>query len=190
MCFATNNQHKLDEVRQLLGNQFEVVSLNDVGCDEDLKEEQTTLEGNSFQKAKYIYDQFNINCFADDTGLEVEALNGEPGVYSARYAGAQRNSDDNIDLLLNNLEGVSNRKARFRTVVTLILNNKTHQFEGIVSGKILSQRKGDKGFGYDPVFLPDGISKSMAELSAEEKNTISHRGEAIRKLIDFLLTNE
>lgn len=190
LCFATNNQHKLDEVRQLLGSRFEVLSLEDIGCREELKEEQNTLEGNSLQKAKYIYDQFGIDCFADDTGLEVEALNGEPGVYSARYAGEHRSSEDNMSLLLEKLSNQSNRKARFRTVITLILHDQTFQFDGIAKGEILERKRGEKGFGYDPVFLPNGISKSMAELSAEEKNAISHRGEAVRKLIEFLLSYE
>lgn len=190
LCFATNNQHKLDEVRQLLGSRFEVLSLEDIGCREELKEEQNTLEGNSLQKAKYIYDQFGIDCFADDTGLEVEALNGEPGVYSARYAGEHRSSEDNMSLLLEKLSNQSNRKARFRTVITLILHDQTFQFDGIAKGEILDRKRGEKGFGYDPVFLPNGISKSMAELSAEEKNAISHRGEAVRKLIEFLLSYE
>lgn len=190
LCFATNNQHKLDEVRQLLGSRFEVLSLEDIGCREELKEEQNTLEGNSLQKAKYIYDQFGIDCFADDTGLEVEALNGEPGVYSARYAGEHRSSEDNMSLLLEKLSSQSNRKARFRTVITLILHDQTFQFDGIAKGEILERKRGEKGFGYDPVFLPNGISKSMAELSGEEKNAISHRGEAVRKLIEFLLSYE
>lgn len=190
LCFATNNQHKLDEVRQLLGSRFEVLSLEDIGCREELKEEQNTLEGNSLQKAKYIYDQFGIDCFADDTGLEVEALNGEPGVYSARYAGEHRSSEDNMSLLLEKLSNQSNRKARFRTVITLILHDQTFQFDGIAKGEILERKRGEKGFGYDPVFLPNGISKSMAELSGEEKNAISHRGEAVRKLIEFLLSYE
>ncbi len=186
LCFATNNQHKLDEVRQLLGDSFKVVSLEAIGCTEELPEEQDTLEGNSLQKAKYVYNNFHINCFADDTGLEVEALGGAPGVYSARYAGDQRDSADNMNLLLEKMSNESNRKAKFRTVVTLILENQTFQFEGVVNGEILKSRRGEKGFGYDPVFLPNGLNKSMAELNADEKNAISHRGEAIRKLVAFL----
>lgn len=186
LCFATNNQHKLDEVSQLLGDSFKVVSLAAIGCTEELPEEQDTLEGNSLQKAKYVSDKFNINCFADDTGLEVEALGGEPGVYSARYAGEQRNSEDNMSLLLEKLNHQSNRKARFRTVITLILGNQTYQFEGIANGAILKSRRGEKGFGYDPLFLPEGMNKSMAELTSSEKNAISHRGDAIRKLVAFL----
>lgn len=186
LCFATNNEHKIREVRQLLGDRHRVLSLSDIGCDEELREDQETLEGNSLQKAKYVFDTYHISCFADDTGLEVEALHGAPGVYSARYAGAQRNSDDNMDLLLKNMAQSTNRKARFRTVVTLVLQGKVHQFEGIANGEILKSKRGDKGFGYDPIFLPEGNQKSMAELTAAEKNAISHRGLAIKKLIDFL----
>jgi len=186
LCFATNNEHKLREVRQLLGDKYQVLSLSEIGCNEELAEDQDTLEGNSIQKAKYIFDKYGISCFADDTGLEVDALEGAPGVYSARYAGEQRSSEDNIDLLLRNLSTISNRKARFRTVITLILNDEIYQFEGIVTGEILKSRKGTEGFGYDPIFLPEGNHKSMAELTAEEKNAISHRGLAIQKLIEFL----
>lgn len=186
LCFATNNQHKLDEVSQLLGDSFKVVSLEAIGCTEELPEEQDTLEGNSLQKAKYVSDKFNINCFADDTGLEVEALGGKPGVHSARYAGEQRNNEDNMSLLLEKLSNQSNRRARFRTVITLILGNQIHQFEGIVNGEILKSRRGEKGFGYDPLFLPEGMNRSMAELTSSEKNAISHRGDAIRKLVAFL----
>ena len=186
LCFATNNEHKLKEVRQLLGDQHRVLSLADIGCLEELQEDQETLEGNSLQKAKYIFDNYHISCFADDTGLEVEALEGAPGVYSARYAGAQRNNNDNIDLLLKNLAQSSNRKARFRTIITLVMKGEFHQFEGIVNGEILSSKRGDHGFGYDQIFLPEGNQKSMAELTASEKNAISHRGRAIEKLIAFL----
>lgn len=186
LCFATNNQHKLDEVNQLLGDSYKVMSLSAIGCNEDLPEEQDTLEGNSLQKARYIHEKFKINCFADDTGLEVESLGGAPGVYSARYAGEQRNSEDNMNLLLENLKDKPNRKARFRTVITLIWQNQTYQFEGVAYGVILETKRGEKGFGYDPLFLPEGMHKSMAELTAEEKNAISHRGEAIRKLVAFL----
>lgn len=186
LCFATNNEHKLREVRELLGDVYHILNLNDIGCKVELPEEQTTLEGNSLQKAKYVSDNFNIDCFADDTGLEVDALEGAPGVYSARYAGEGRNSDDNIELLLKNLKGNPNRRARFRTVVTLIMDHEIHQFEGVVNGDILKNRRGVQGFGYDPIFLPTGHSKSMAELTSDEKNSISHRGIAIRKLVKFL----
>lgn len=186
LCFATNNEHKIREVKQLLGDNHQILGLTEIGCQEELREDKETLEGNSLQKAKYVFDNFSISCFADDTGLEVEVLNGAPGVYSARYAGDQRSNEDNITLLLKNLEGLSNRKARFRTVVTLILQGQVHQFEGIVNGEILKGRKGSQGFGYDPIFLPQGQTRSMAELTADEKNAISHRGIAVRKLVEFL----
>lgn len=186
LCFATNNAHKLEEIRAILGDTIAVRSLNDIGCHEELAEDQDTLEGNSLQKAKYVFDQYGIACFADDTGLEVEALNGEPGVYSARYAGPQRDSADNIALLLNNLQGKTNRRARFRTVITLVRPDNTQPFEGIVTGTIISTPRGEGGFGYDPVFLPDGYSKTLAEMSMAEKNQISHRARAIEKLVAFL----
>lgn len=166
---------------------FRVLSLEDIGWAEELPETQATLEGNSHQKAAYIYNRFQLPCFADDTGLEVEALDGAPGVFSARYAGEQKNSEDNIALLLKNLAGQQNRKARFRTVITLIgLTAEAVTFEGVVTGSILDHKKGGGGFGYDPVFVPDGFSRTMAEMTLEEKNRISHRGQAIRKLAGWL----
>ncbi|PRY16300.1 XTP/dITP diphosphohydrolase [Pontibacter ummariensis] len=186
LCFATNNRHKLAEVSQMLAGKYNLLSLQDIGCHEELAEDQDTLEGNSRQKAAYVWENYRVSCFADDTGLEVEALNGAPGVYSARYAGPQRSDNDNIQLLLQNLAAHENRKARFRTSVTLILDGKEHQFEGIVEGHITKEWKGNKGFGYDPVFVPEGYDRTFAEMSAEEKNAISHRGRAIRKLVDFL----
>lgn len=186
VCFATNNTHKLDEVRQILGSQFQVLSLADVSCHEELPENQTTLEGNSEEKALYVYQHYQVNCFADDTGLEVDALSGEPGVYSARYAGPQRSGEDNMDLLLNKLVGKKNRSAQFRTVITLILNGQKYQFEGIVRGTIAHQKTGRAGFGYDPIFIPEGSDKSFADMSQEAKNRISHRGRAISKLVHFL----
>jgi XTP/dITP diphosphohydrolase len=186
ICFATNNAHKLEEIQAILGNKFHVLSLEDIGCKEELPEERDTLEGNSLQKAEYVFQNYKVACFADDTGLEVEGLNGEPGVYSARYAGAQRNPEDNMDLLLKNLQDKRNRKARFRTVITLIQSEGTHQFEGIVEGTILEERKGKGGFGYDPIFLPTGFSNTLAEMSMEEKNQISHRARATQKLVEFL----
>ncbi len=183
---ATNNQHKLSEIRPLIEPDFRILSLDEIGCFIDLPETQNTLEGNSLQKASYVFDHFHLPCFADDTGLEVEALDGAPGVYSARYAGEQKNSDDNMALLLKNLSGQKNRKARFRTVITLIGLDGIQNFEGIINGSILEVRRGTAGFGYDPVFLPDGSSKTMAEMPLREKNLISHRGQAIRKLIDYL----
>ena len=186
LCFATNNAHKLEEIRAILGNRFQILSLEDINCKEELPEERDTLEGNSLQKAEYVFNKYKVLCFADDTGLEVEALQGAPGVYSARYAGEQRNAVDNIHMLLKNLQGEQNRKARFRTVVTLIQSGDVHQFEGIVEGTIIEERKGKGGFGYDPVFVPNGFSKTMAEMSSLEKNQISHRARATQKLIEFL----
>jgi XTP/dITP diphosphohydrolase len=186
LCFATNNQHKIEEVRAHLGPDFQLVGLAEIGCTEELLEEQSTLEGNSFQKAEYVYKNFGVSCFADDTGLEVEALHGAPGVYSARYAGEQRKADDNMKLLLKNLEDSQNRKARFRTVITLITPAFTQQFEGVVNGQIITEYRGTGGFGYDPIFLPDGHDKTLAEMSMEEKNAISHRARAVNKLIKFL----
>ncbi|GAB3527775.1 non-canonical purine NTP diphosphatase [Pontibacter brevis] len=186
LCFATNNKHKLAEVSQMLEGKYKLLSLQDIGCHEELPEEQDTLEGNSRQKAEYVWQNYKVSCFADDTGLEVEALNGAPGVYSARYAGLQRSDSDNIQLLLQNLEPHGNRKARFRTSVTLILDGQEHQFEGTVEGTISKEWKGDKGFGYDPVFVPDGYDRTFAEMSAAEKNAISHRGRAVQQLVAFL----
>lgn len=186
LCFATNNAHKIEEVQALLGKQFNVVSLQEVGCNEELAEDQETIEGNSLQKAQYVFDNYQVDCFADDTGLEVEALNGAPGVYSARYAGPQRKAEDNMNLLLANLSGKKNRKARFRTVVTLITKQGTHQFEGVLPGTIINERRGTQGFGYDPVFLPENSSRTLAEMNLEEKNTLSHRARAIEKLVVFL----
>lgn len=186
LCFATNNKHKLQEIQQLLGSRFTLVSLADIGCNEELPENQATLEGNSLEKAQYIWDHYQVNCFADDTGLEVEALNGAPGVYSARYAGTQRDNQANMALLLQNLQGKNSRNAQFRTSITLILDGQMHQFEGKVKGHIGLQQKGNQGFGYDPLFIPEGSAKTFAEMDMAEKNSISHRGRAIAKLIDFL----
>ncbi|GHA70499.1 non-canonical purine NTP diphosphatase [Pontibacter akesuensis] len=186
LCFATNNKHKIAEVSQMLDGQYELLSLEDIGCHVELPEEQDTLEGNSHQKAAYVWDNFAVSCFADDTGLEVEALDGAPGVYSARYAGPQRSDTDNIQKLLQSLEGQANRRARFRTSITLILEGKEHQFEGIVTGSIAEDWKGDKGFGYDPVFVPDDHDRTFAQMRPEEKNAISHRGRAVQQLVGFL----
>ena len=187
MCFATNNQHKLDEVSRLLGGAYTVLGLKAIGCDQELPEEQDTLEGNSLQKARFVHDHYHIDCFADDTGLEVEALSGDPGVYSARYAGPANDAEANMSLLLNNLKGVENRNARFRTVIALILNGREFTFEGIVNGQIIHIKKGRGGFGYDPIFMPQGFNRTFAQMSVEEKNAISHRGQAITKLKAFLL---
>jgi len=186
ICFATNNEHKLKEIRALLGNEFRLVGLAEVGCNEELAEDQTTLEGNSLQKAEYVFRKSGTSCFADDTGLEVEVLNNEPGVFSARYAGEQRPAEDNMNLLLKNLSGKDNRNARFRTVITLITPEGIRQFEGEVHGKIIDEKRGTEGFGYDPIFLPDGFSKTLAEMTLEEKSAISHRARAFKKLIAYL----
>lgn len=186
LCFATNNKHKIEEVRAHLGSDFPLAGLAEIGCEDELPEEQPTLEGNSFQKAEYVYKNFGVACFADDTGLEVEALQGAPGVISARYAGEQRSAEDNMELLLKNLSGSANRAARFRTVITLITPAFTKQFEGMVTGQIIPEGRGTGGFGYDPIFLPDGYTKTLAEMSMEEKNAISHRARAVSKLVEFL----
>lgn len=186
VCFATHNQHKIEEVRALLSPDFPLVGLDEIGCNEDLPETQATLEGNSLQKAEFVFNNFKVSCFADDTGLEVTSLNGDPGVYSARYAGPQKNSAENISLLLKNLQGIANREARFRTVITLITPAVTKQFEGIVEGYIIDELRGSSGFGYDPVFIPKGFDKTLAEMTLAEKNLISHRALALQKLVGYL----
>lgn len=190
LVFATNNQHKLREVEKILGNKFELLSLKDINCDEDIPETSPTLEGNASQKARYIYEKYGVNCFADDTGLEVEALDMEPGVYSARYAGPQRKAEDNMQKLLSELDKIKNRKARFRTVISLIIDGNEILFEGIVKGNILEERRGEEGFGYDPVFQPEGYDISFAEMDLTAKNEISHRGRAVAKLTEYLKTLE
>jgi XTP/dITP diphosphohydrolase len=189
LVFATNNPHKLKEIQPLLGEQITLVSLNDIGHLNDLPEEQETLEGNASQKAKYVYDHYGLNCFADDTGLEVEALNGMPGVYSARYAGDDKNPQANINKLLKELNGATNRKARFRTVISLIIDGREKRFDGIVNGEIIDYMRGTEGFGYDPIFKPEGYNITFAEMPLDEKNKISHRSRAINKLAEYLLTN-
>lgn len=198
IVFATNNQHKLQEIRDILGSEFEIVSLKDIGCDVDIPETGNTLEENAMQKAQYVYDHYNLSCFADDTGLEVEALNGEPGVHSARYAeGTDHDSEANMAKLLRNLEGKDNRKARFRTVIALIQKQdvcpcgctsikKVNRFEGIVDGSIATEKHGTAGFGYDPIFVPEGYDNSFAELGESIKNGISHRARAVAKLAEYL----
>lgn len=186
LCFATNNSNKIKEIQILLGGEYSLLGLLDIGCTEELEESKPTIEGNSKQKAEYIHKKYNVNVFADDTGLEVFALNGEPGVRSARYAGSQRDNDANIDLLLKNLATSENREAQFRTVITLFLSGEMHQFEGIAKGKIITEKKGHAGFGYDPIFAPENHDCTFAEMSLEEKNKISHRGRAVKKLVDFL----
>jgi XTP/dITP diphosphohydrolase len=186
LVFATGNPHKISEVEALLGEQYEIKSLKDIGCEEDIPETSPTIEGNALQKARYVVEHYGFDCFSEDTGLEVTALNGEPGVYSARYAGAGKDPEANIDLLLKKLEGTENREARFRTVIALIQNGEEHTFEGIVKGRITRNRQGKGGFGYDPVFIPEGYERSFAEMSRSEKNAVSHRGRAIRKFLAFL----
>lgn len=187
IVFATNNQHKLSEIRQILGDRVEVLSLQDIGCDVDIPETGTTLEENALQKAKYIYDHYHLDVFADDTGLEVDALDGAPGVYSARYAGGEgHDSEANMTKLLKELNGIDNRKARFRTVIALIQQGEVHEFEGIVNGEIIRERRGGEGFGYDPIFRPDGYELTFAELGTDIKNQISHRSRATKKLCAFL----
>ncbi len=186
IIFATHNPNKTKEIKNQLGDNFTVESLSDIGFTEEIEETEHTLEGNALLKVRAIHKKTGKNCFADDTGLEVEALNGAPGVYSARYAGDQCNADDNMDKLLAALNGATNRNARFRTVVALILNDKEYTFEGICEGKILTQRTGNDGFGYDPIFQPLGHEVSFAQMDLNEKNKISHRGLAVKELIDFL----
>lgn len=185
ICFATNNANKLKEIQQALP-EIEIVSLKEIGCVEELPETQNTLKGNSLQKAKYVYDKFGIDCFADDTGLEIEALGGEPGVYSARYAGPACDSESNMDKVLVKLKGQSNRQAQFKTVITLIESGEETFFEGEAKGQIRTERVGVKGFGYDPIFEPESYDITFAEMSMEEKNEISHRGIAVRKMIAYL----
>lgn len=186
IVFATNNEHKLKEIREILENEIDVLSLTDIGSLDEIPEDNDTLEENALQKARYVNNKFGFNCLADDTGLEVAALNGAPGVYSARYAGESRSSEENIKKLLSELYGIEDRKARFRTVIALLCDGKEYIFEGIINGKITDKKVGTNGFGYDPVFIPEGYTKTFAELSSEEKNIISHRALAVKKLVDFL----
>jgi XTP/dITP diphosphohydrolase len=186
LVFATNNDHKLREIRDILGDSFNLLSLKDLNIEEDIPENEPSLEGNAMHKARHIYRILNINVFADDTGLETDVLNGLPGVHSARFAGENKNSDDNIDKLLDMMGHSKNRKARFRTVIALILDGKEYLFEGISEGVIITQRMGREGFGYDPVFVPSGSNLTYAEMPLDEKNKISHRARAFNKLKEFL----
>lgn len=186
LVFASNNKNKIQEIQALVPNTFQIVSLEDIGCFEDIPETADTIEGNAILKANYVTSNYGYDCFADDTGLEVEALNGAPGVYSARYAGEQKDANDNMDKLLSELKDKSNRKANFKTVIALNLNGKQNLFTGIINGKIIKEKIGTNGFGYDPIFVADGFDKTFAELSMEEKSTISHRGIAVKELILFL----
>ena len=191
LVFATNNKHKLAEVRAILGNKFDILSLSDINCHEDLPETANTLEGNARQKALYINQQYHYDCFADDSGLEVEALQGAPGIYSARYAalegtGEAHDSQANMNRVLRELEHTDNRNAQFHTVICLILDNQEYLFDGIIKGLINREKRGTEGFGYDPIFQPEGYSKTFAELGDDVKNTVSHRAKAVQKLVDFL----
>jgi len=186
LVFATNNPNKLKEVKALVPNHIKLLSLADILCIEDIPETQPTIEGNAIQKAEYIKTNYGYDCFADDTGLEVEALNGEPGVFSARYAGPQRNAEDNINKVISELENKDNRNAQFKTVIALHLNGKLQTFTGICRGEITKEKQGEKGFGYDPIFRADGYDKTFAEISLDEKNKIGHRGMAIGQLVAFL----
>src|SRR6056297_561856 len=185
LIFATNNKHKLSEVVPLLDDRFDLLSLEDISCREDIPEDQDTLEGNASQKAWYIYNKYQKSCFADDTGLEIEALKGNPGVISARYAGQQRSAQDNMRKVLEEMKGENNRNARFRTVISLIWQGREYQFEGVVEGSIIAQQKGGEGFGYDPIFIPENHQETFAEMELKEKNKISHRSRAINKLVTF-----
>ena len=186
LVFASNNKNKIQEIQALVPNTFQIVSLEDIGCFEDIPETADTIEGNAILKANYITYNYGYDCFADDTGLEVDALNGAPGVYSARYAGEQKDANDNMDKLLSELSDKPNRKANFKTVIALNLNGKQNLFTGIINGKIIEEKIGTNGFGYDPIFVADGYEKTFAELTMEEKSTISHRGIAVKELILFL----
>lgn len=187
LVFATNNTHKLEEVAAILGDQVELLSLNDIGCQADIPETAETLEGNALLKSSYIYKNYHLDCFADDTGLEVETLNGAPGVYSARYAGGEgHDAQANMLKLLHELDGKENRKAQFRTAISLILDGKEYLFEGVIKGEIIKEKRGDSGFGYDPVFMPEGYDRTFAELGNDIKNQISHRALAVQKLCEFL----
>ncbi len=186
LVFATNNRHKLQEVRAIVGDRVEILSLSDIGCNDDIPETADTLQGNALIKARYINEKYGVDCFADDTGLEVDALDGAPGVYSARYAGEECNSEANMQKLLQNLTGKSERSAQFRTVIALIINGDEKLFNGVVKGRISTEKLGDSGFGYDPIFIPEGFSESFAQMSAEQKNSISHRFRATEKLSTYL----
>ena len=185
LVFASNNHNKIKEIQLLVPNSIEILSLKDIGCTEDIPETADTIEGNAILKANYVAQKYGFNCFADDSGLEIDALNGEPGVYSARYAGEPKDDSKNIDKVLENLKDKTNKNANFKTVICLNIDGKQLLFTGIVNGKIIENRVGDNGFGYDPVFVADGYSKTFAELSIEEKSTISHRGKAVKKLVEF-----
>jgi XTP/dITP diphosphohydrolase len=186
LVLASNNSHKVEEILSCIGDRFEIVTLNQIGFEGDIDETGSTLEENSLLKAKFIWDMFQLNCLADDSGLEVKALNNEPGVYSARYAGKHGQHEANMNLLLDNLKTATDRSAQFRTVLTLILDGKISQFEGIVAGRIIDEKRGSQGFGYDPIFVPEGFQTTFAEMTLKEKNQLSHRSRAIQKMIEFM----
>jgi XTP/dITP diphosphohydrolase len=190
LVFATANQNKVKEIQHLVSSSVKLLSLNDIGCTEDIPETQPTIEGNASQKAFYVYEKYQHNCFADDTGLEIEALEGRPGVLSARYAGENKDANANMDKILSEMTGLTNRKARFKTVISLVIDGQEKQFEGIVNGVVLNAKQGAHGFGYDPIFQPDGYSRSFAEMDISEKNKISHRAVAVSKLVEYLKTLE
>jgi len=187
LVFATNNEHKLRELGEILKGEFKLLSLNDISCFDEILETGNTLQANASQKSFFVWDRYRLDCFSDDTGLEIAALNNEPGVHSARYAGEGRNSNDNVDKVLHKMEGIIEREACFRCVISLIIKGKEYIFEGRVDGEILSERSGSSGFGYDPIFCPEGYQQSFAEMDASLKNSMSHRGRAVHKLVDFLL---
>jgi len=187
LVFATNNSNKLSEIRSLVKGSIDILSLKDINCNEELPETNFTIEENALEKAKYIFDNYGLNCFADDTGLEIKALDGDPGVFSARYAGEPSNAENNIKKVLSNLQAVNNREANFRTVIAIIINGKETLFKGICNGSITRNKIGQKGFGYDPIFIPDSFAITFAQMTREQKNAISHRGKAVQKLIRFLI---
>lgn len=186
LIFASSNQNKVKEIQQLLPSNVNLLGLQDINCTEEIPETQATIEGNASQKAFYVYDNYSVDCFADDTGLEIEALNGRPGVLSARYAGEEKNASKNMDRILSEMKGITNRKASFKTVISLVIEGKETQFEGVVKGVILLEKQGGQGFGYDPIFQPEGYSKSFAQMNLAEKNKISHRAIAVSKLVEYL----
>jgi XTP/dITP diphosphohydrolase len=187
LVFATNNKNKIKEINNLLGNSIELLSLEDINCFEEIPETSETIAGNALQKAQYVFEKFGYNCFADDTGLEIESLNGEPGIYSARYAGERRNARDNMDKVLDDLKDKTNRNAHFKTVIALIIDGKESLFEGIAKGEITESKSGSEGFGYDPIFKPNNYNITFSEMNLDEKNKISHRGKAVRLLTKYLI---
>ncbi|MEY3425817.1 MAG: hypothetical protein RL265_1655 [Bacteroidota bacterium] len=186
LVFATHNNNKAKEIQSIVPNGIQIITLDDLNCTEDIPETENTLEGNARLKSQFVVDKFKLNCFADDTGLEIEALNGEPGVYSARYAGESYDAERNMQLVLDNLSEMNNRNAQFRTVISLFWKGETHLFEGIVKGRIVEERRGKDGFGYDPIFEPENCGKTFAEMDLVEKNTLSHRSRALKKMVEFL----